>query len=93
MKKCNAVCVYSRKNNHVFNFDAVTNDGKVSLLNNRDFDSFKQIYAVAVKIARNNGYLIRSYVDFNALFYQILFVDIDSGDADYYAYPDSLHCD
>ena len=93
MKKCSAVCLYNPKENNVLNFSVLTKTGHIELIKNRKFDSFKQLYAVVVKTAQNNGYCIKYWADFGALFYDIHFVDIETGKVDYYAYPDSLHCE
>lgn len=93
MKNCSAVCVYSPKNNCVLNFSVLTKTGHIELIKNRAFDSFKQLYAVAVKSAKMNGYNIKYWSDFGALFYDIHFVDSDTGKVDYFAYPDSMHCE
>ena len=74
MKKCSAICVYSRKNNRVFNFGVQTKIGYIKLIGTRDFDSFYEIYEVALSTAKMNGYCIKSWNDFDTLFYDINFL-------------------
>ncbi|MBO7731156.1 MAG: hypothetical protein J6S67_01335 [Methanobrevibacter sp.] len=80
-KKCIALVNYS--GNTIYNVTFINNQGEPTTMYSRSDDilapcyqSFTHMYNAVLILARNNGYTIPYYTEFNARWYNILWCDI-----------------
>lgn len=97
MKTVSAVCVYDN-NNTVYNLSFIHKTNIIPMIygnakheNDKKtfhkFKSFHEIYQTILQIAKNNDCKIPAYFEFDCLWYDIKFINIDNpGMIDKYGY-------
>lgn len=79
MKKCTAVVTYDSTTNHIINIGLSDTKG---LLVNLQFSElkkkcFQDIYASVLKILKNNNYYVEKWIDLDAVWYNVAWLDIN----------------
>lgn len=89
MKKANMLVCYERNGNGVSvkNVYAVLRGGHdiIACLSGKNYASISDAYSAVLKTAKNNGFNVAYYDDFGSRWYDILWIDCNTGAADKYS--------
>lgn len=89
MKKANMLVCFERDGSgiSVKNVYAVHRGGHdiIACLSGKNYDSISQAYSAVLSAAKNNGFRIPHYEAFDSRWYDILWIDCDTGRADKYS--------